>query len=139
MLFYIAQQYGPTPFLPEKDDPRLARVMQMTVFTEATFGAGMNTLMAAHFGAPDADKKNWSVRMQESQSQMALKFVEGILGDNAYLAGAHLTIADMAFATSLGVWKGALGKEIPAKLAAYRDRATDRPAYKRALAANGNQ
>lgn len=139
MMIYIAEKYGPTPFLPEKSDPRYARVIQMTVFAEATFGAGMNALMAAHFGAPEADKKNWSVRVQEEASANALRFAETILGGNDYLAGSELTIADMTFVTGLGVWKGALGKDIPEKFLAYRERSTARPAYARALAANGSK
>src|SRR5262245_62991859 len=38
MMLYLAQKYGPTPLLPGKDDPILARVLQMTVFAEATLG-----------------------------------------------------------------------------------------------------
>jgi glutathione S-transferase len=139
MMIYLAEKYGPTPLLPPKEDPRYARVIQMTVFSEATFGAGMNTLMMAHFGAPETDKKNWSVRMQEDASAAALRFAEEILGDNAYLAGDDLTIADMTLVTGFGMWKGVLGKDIPPKFLAYRERATARPAYQRAMTANGNK
>lgn len=136
MLLYVAAKYGPTPLLPEKDDPRFARVLQMTVFSEASFGAGMNVLMAAHFGAPEADKKNWSQRVQDQVSEKSLAFIEGVLGDQPYLAGADVTLADIAIATSLGVWVGALGKTLPDKLIAYRQRLADRPAYKRAREKN---
>jgi glutathione S-transferase len=132
MLFYVAQKYGPTPLLPGKDDPRLARVLQMTVFSEATFGAGMNTLMAAHFGAPEGDKRNWSVVGLEGRSAEALNFVERVLADNPYLAGVEPSLADLAITTSLGVWQGALGKPVSEKLKAYRDRLSARPAYQRA-------
>jgi glutathione S-transferase len=55
MLFYLAQRYGPTPLLPMQEPAVLARVLQMTVFAEATLGGRMNGLMVAHFGAPEAD------------------------------------------------------------------------------------
>ncbi|NWG53963.1 MAG: glutathione S-transferase family protein [Hydrogenophilaceae bacterium] len=134
-LLYIASRYGPTPLLPAASDPRFARVLQMVVFSEATFGAGTNTLMAAHFGAPDADKQNWSVRMQEQASLQALAFIEAKLAGADHLAG-DFSLADIAISTSLGVYKGALQKPLTPALDAYRDRLSQRPAYKRALAAN---
>ena len=63
-----------------------------------SLGAGMNTLMMAHFAAPDADKRNWSVGAQESRIEDGLTYVSGILGDNDYLAGDQFTIADIAVA-----------------------------------------
>lgn len=136
IMLYLAQRYGPTPLLPGKDEPALmAKVMQLTVLSEAMFGAGMNTLMEAHFGAPAEHKRNWSVGVTENRAGGALAFLEATLGDGDYLVGGRLTLADMALATGLGIWKGALGKEPPGRLAAWRDRVTDSETYQRALAA----
>jgi glutathione S-transferase len=133
MMLYLAQKYGPTPLLPEKDDPTLARVLQMTVFSEATLGGSMNALMAAHFGAPEADKRNWSARMTDARVEEAVGYVADMLGANPYLAGSSFTLADIALDTAFGMWVGALGKALPDKLAAYRARLQERPAYQRAL------
>jgi glutathione S-transferase len=38
---------------------------------------------------------------------------------------------------ALGIWKGALGKALPDRLVAYRERLAARPAYQRALKAHG--
>ena len=135
IMFYLAQKYGPTPLLPGKDDPAHARVLQMMVFSEATLGALLNTLLSAHFAAPEADKRNWTVRGQEARVEQAIGYVADILGDNPFLAGAHFTLADIAMSATLGLWKGALGKSLPAKLLAYRERLATRPAYERALKA----
>jgi glutathione S-transferase len=135
IMLYLAQKYGPTPLMPDKNDPAFAHVLQMMVFSEATIGAGMNTLMAAHFGAPEADKRNWSVRVVEAAVERAFAFAADKLGDNPYIAGKQFTLADMCISTGLGIWKGALNKTIPDKLAAYRDRLAERPAYQRALKA----
>ncbi|MBI1210281.1 MAG: glutathione S-transferase family protein [Alphaproteobacteria bacterium] len=132
MMLYLAERYGPTPLLPAKDDPTLARVLQMTVFGETTLGAQMNTLMAAHFMAPEADKKNWSVRGAEQRLDQAIAYVEGILADNPYLAGNAFTLADISVSTAFGMWKGALGKSLSDKLSAYRERLASRPAFQRA-------
>ena len=130
IMLFLAQKYGPTPLLPKE---HLARVLQITVFSEATFGAGLNTLMTAHFGAPDADKQNWSVRTLEQQLKNALGYIESLLGDRSFFAGDDLTLADIAITTSLGVYKGALGKPLSDRLVAYRERLAERATYKRAL------
>lgn len=139
IMLYLAQQYGPTPLLPGHGDARLARVLQMTVFGETSLGALLNPLMDAHFGAPDADKRNWSVLAMEKRVEQALSYVEGALGAAPYLAGAELTLADLCVSTTLGVWKGALGKPLPDAIVAYRERLGARPAYQRAREAASAQ
>jgi len=136
MMLYLAQRYGPTPLLPGKDDPTLGRVLQMTVFGEAAIGAEMNSLLAAHFAAPEADKRNWSVRTQEARIERAIAYAADMLGDGLCLAGADVTLADISVSCALGIWKGALGKPLPDKLVAYRERLAARPAYQRALKAH---
>lgn len=136
MMLYLAHKYGPTPLLPGKDDPTLARVLQMTVFSEATIGGPMNPLMAAHFGAPEADKRNWSVIATEARLEEAVRYVADMLGANPYLAGEDFTLADIAITTALGIWVGALGKSLPDRLVDYRERLATRPAYQRARKGN---
>jgi glutathione S-transferase len=136
MMVYLAQAYGPTPLLPTRDTSRMARVIELAVFAEATFGAGLNTLLTAHFAAPAEHQDNWSRRAQEHRTDQALHFIEEALGEYPFLTGIDLTLADMAIATGLGLWKGALGREIPERLETWRERLIARPAYQRALEAN---
>ena len=136
MMLYLAQRYGPTPLLPGNDDPTLGRVLQMTVFGEAAIGAEMNSILAAHFAAPEADKRNWSVRTQEARLERAIAYAADMLGDGPCLAGADVTLADISVSCALGIWKGALGKPLPDKLVAYRERLAARRAYQRALKAH---
>ncbi|XXX72806.1 glutathione S-transferase family protein [Sorangium sp. So ce134] len=134
MMLYLAQKYGPTPLLPDRDDPALARVLQMTVFGEAAIGAGVNALLTAHFGAPEADKRNWSVRAHEAGVERALRFAADLLGDRPFLAGERLTLADISVSTAIGIYRGALGKALPDELVAYQERIAARPALERARA-----
>ena len=134
IMLYLAERYGPTPLLPDRTDPALAGVLQLTIFSEATLGGRMNTLMEARFAAPDADKDNWSVRTLGNRMTHALGYLSDLLGDQPYLAGDHLTLADIANVTALGMWRGALDGQAPANLAAWRDRLAERPAYQRAQA-----
>lgn len=132
MMLYLAQKYGPTPLLPGKDDPSFARVLQMTVFGEATIGAGINPLLGAHFVAPEADKRNWSVLWQEARVAEALRYAADMLGPNPFLAGASFTLADISVSCALGIWRGALGHALSDQLSAYQERIAARPAYQRA-------
>lgn len=133
MLIHLAQRYGPTPLLPPPADPAHGRAIQMTVFSEATLGAGLNVLMAARFAAPDADKENWSVKFQRDRNDSALAYAEGVMAGDAYFAGSAFTIADIAMATALTMRRGALGAEVPPGLAPWLERVLARPAYTRAV------
>ena len=132
MMLYLAQKYGPTPLLPGKDDPALARVLQMTVFGETAIGMNLNPMLEARFVAPEKEKRNWSVVSQQARVERAIRFAEDMLGDNSFLAGANFTLADISVSTALGIWRGAYNGAIPEKLVAYRERLAARPAYQRA-------
>jgi glutathione S-transferase len=133
MMLYLAHKYGPTPLLPGSGDPTFARVLQMTVFGEATIGMGLNPIVEARFAAPDADKRNWSVCTQEARVDKAVRYTTEVLGDSPFLAGADLTLADISVAPVLAMWTGALGHTLPDTLVAYRERLAARPAYQRAF------
>jgi glutathione S-transferase len=132
IMLYLAERYGPTPLLPVKNDPAFARVLQMTVFGEASIGAGFNPLLAAKFMAPDADKTNWSVRTGEARVEQFVGYVCDVLGGRDFLVGDGLTLADICVCTALGIWRGALDKVLPERLSAYQERLQARPAYQRA-------
>src|SRR4029450_7812879 len=116
IMLYLAQRYGPTPLLPGKDDLSLARVLQLTVFGEATLGAAMDPLLAARYVAPEADKRNWSVRSQEARVERALRYVAGQLGAGPFLAGQGLTLADISVGCALQIWCGGLAGALPDSL-----------------------
>jgi glutathione S-transferase len=132
MMHYLAQHYGPTPLLAAIDGAQLARLLQLTEFGEATLGAGLNPLLIARFAAPDADKRSWLVLALEGRVADAVRFVATLLGEQAYLVGERLTLADLSVSPMLGIWRGALQQELPGNLAAYLERVSSRPAYGRA-------
>jgi glutathione S-transferase len=133
IMLYIVQRYGPTPLLPSDSAP-MARCLQLTVFGETEIGMNLNPLLAARFGAPEADKRNWSVVGIEQQVTRAVKYANALVRDRPYLVGSDLTLADISVSCALGIWQGALGGEIPDRLAAYQKRLRERPAYQRARA-----
>lgn len=134
MLFYLAERYGPTPLLPGKDDPTYPHVLNVTIFSEATLGAGMNPLLATVFSAPEDKKESWLKDYMEGRCQTNLHYAEELLGTGSYVAGERFTIADIALAMSLGMWTGAvLRKSVSERLAQYQARLAERPALQRAL------
>ncbi len=136
IMLYLAQAHGPTPLLPGAGDPALARVLELTVFAEASIGACMNPLLAAHFAAPAEHKRNWSVENLEARAERQVGHLSRRLGDRPWFVGQDLTLADIAIETALVMWQGPLTKAAPPNLAAWRTRLAHRPAYQRAIAAH---
>jgi glutathione S-transferase len=137
MMFYIAQKYGPTDALPAVHDERFAKVLQFTLFGEASLSSLMTPLLTVRFGAPDDQKRNWSAVGIESRLKGAIDRIADELDDREFLVGSGLTLADISVVTALRIWGRGVGQELPATLLAYCERLQRRPACVRALAAHG--
>jgi glutathione S-transferase len=134
IMLYIAQHYGPTPLLPT-DNPELhAKCLQLTLFGETEIGMNLNPLLAAHFMASGADKRNWSIIGIEQRLKRAIAYAETLIGNNSYIVGDALTLADISVSCGLGIWQGALNGVLPEGLASYQEGLRSRPAYQRARA-----
>src|SRR5262249_48112721 len=98
MLFYLAEKYGPTPLLPDKNDPIYPHVLNVTIFSEATLAAGMNPLLATIFSAPEDKKESWLKDYMEGRCEANLAYAEELLGRGPCVAGERFTIADISLA-----------------------------------------
>ena len=134
MMIYIAQKYGPTELLPPLNDERFVGVLQFTLFGEASLSSYMTPLLAARYGAPENQKRNWSTIGIESRLKGVIEKIADELGDREFLVGSDLTLADISVATALRIWKRGLGQDLPATLMGYCERLQERPACKRAVA-----
>jgi glutathione S-transferase len=137
MMLYIAQKYGPTPLLPPPADPAFARVLQMTVFGEATIGMYGNMLVSAKFFAPEGHKDNWSVGYARDKMLKGFAFAAGMLEHGPYVAGDAFTLADISVGYGVGIARSPMldmESALPAAIIAYHDRLLARPAYARAAA-----
>ena len=110
---------------------RLARCLQWTLFGETEIGMSLNPLLAAHFGAAETDKRNWSVIGLEQRLQRAINHTDQAIRDNDYLVGRSLTLADISVSCGLSIWQGAFRGKLPPKLSEYQGRLKARPAYQR--------
>src|SRR6202012_3167107 len=94
MLLYVAQKYGRSAELPPVNDGRYARVLQFTLLGEAALSSPMTPLLAARFGAPSDQKRNWSVVGIESRINRVLERLADELGDRDFIVGDKLSLAD---------------------------------------------
>jgi glutathione S-transferase len=132
MLLYLAERYGPSPLLPAKGDPHFARVLQMTVFGEATLGASLSALLIDHFVVPENDQHGPLTQVIQGRIEQQVSYVDVVLGGGPFLAGENFTIADISVSYALGLWRGLLKKAVSERLSTYLERTTSRPAYERA-------
>jgi len=100
MLFYVAQQYD---MLLSNGDSRQTKVLQFTLFGEATLASPMSPLLAERFGAPTDQKRNWSAVGIESRLKSNIACLSDQLGDREFLVGVSLTLADISVVTALRI------------------------------------
>jgi glutathione S-transferase len=135
MILYLTQKYGPTPLMPEAD-PERAEALQWTAFGEASLGAYLNPLLMTRYGgAPDAERRNWTVTATEGQVRRCIAPLADRLADHDFLVGDGLTLADISVVTALQIWRGGLGGALPEILTRYIDRRAESETYRRAAAA----
>ena len=139
IMLYVAQKYGPTDLLSGAGDEDFAKLLQFTVFGEASLSSPMNPLLAARFGAPDDQKRNWSAVGVESRLKGAIDRLGDEVGERAFLVGSGLTLADISVVTALRIWTRGLAHDLPERLRIYCDRLQDRPACKRAVLAHSRR
>jgi glutathione S-transferase len=136
MMFYLAQKYGPTATLPKVDDDRFAKVLQFTLLGEASLSSLMTPLLAARFGAPNDQRRNWSAVGIESRLKGIIDRIGDELAGREFLVGSSLTLADISVATALRIWSRGVGQDLAARLQTYCERLQGRSACKRAMAAH---
>src|SRR6201996_6520845 len=133
MLLYVAQKYGRSDTLPPVNDGRYARVLQFTLFGEAALSSPMTPLLAARFGAPNDQKRNWSAVGIEARIKATIEQLTGELGSREFIVGDALSLADISVATALRIWGRGLGQDILAPLRGYCERLQERSAFRRAI------
>jgi glutathione S-transferase len=130
ILLHIAEKHE--ALLPRDEQARCSAVSWLFAALNSVEPALMMEVMFALFHAD----KPWSGEALETVKPFArqrLKRVADALGNREWLAG-EFSIADIAMSTVINIDMAGLVEEQPA-LAAYRERAFARPAYKRALQA----
>jgi glutathione S-transferase len=135
MMIYIMAKYGPTDLAVKPDETGYADYLQFLLFGEAGLAAYGNPLVATRFLAPEDQKQNFTAGYLKDAIIKRLAWVGECLGDKPYVAADRFTSADISVAYIVTAAKfAALEDDIPARMRAYYDNLSQRPAFKRAAA-----
>ncbi|MBY0613520.1 MAG: glutathione S-transferase family protein [Beijerinckiaceae bacterium] len=135
ILLYIAEKSQ--KLLPEEPQARHRAVQWMIAALNSIEPSQVNFFLA---DIPFADQE-WAKLRRSGAYDFArhrLNWLSKALGDKPYLDGDTFTAADLMMATVLRINAHSDLVEANANLAAYLDRCTQRPAFKRALGGQMN-
>jgi glutathione S-transferase len=124
ILLYVADKFPQTKLAPPPTDPRRGRFLQWLMFSPSTIEPVM---MEKRTGAtPNSFQAGWG------DYDRAMAALENAMKPGPWLLGNDFTAADLFIASSLnfGMMFGMIDKRPP--FVAFVERATARPAFKRA-------
>jgi glutathione S-transferase len=133
IMEYLMGRYGPTPVAPAPQDPAFPLYQQFLHLGEAGLATAAFFVLGARVFAPDSERNNWSASQALGVFESRLRLVTRQLARTPFVAGNAFTAADISVVYALNLAR--IGASIPLAEPeqAYIARATDRPAYRRAL------
>ncbi|MFO1012619.1 MAG: glutathione S-transferase family protein [Caulobacteraceae bacterium] len=133
IMEYLMARYGPTPLCPAPAAPDFPAYQQFLHLGEAGLATLMMLPIVSSFIAPESERNNWGAQFSKQWVEKRLRLVRRQLDHAPYMAGEAFTAADIsvAYALHLGRKTGVI--QLNTAEDAYLTRATDRPAFKRAL------
>ena len=135
ILQYLADRYGPTDLAVKPDEEAYADYLQFLFFGEAGLAAPMNAVVGTRFFGPEDAQNNFTVGMVIEGFMRRLRLVDRQLQTHDFLAGDRFTMADISVGWTVGIaLMLGLTPDMPKSVVDYRERLTQRPAYKRAAA-----
>ncbi|MGH7119325.1 MAG: glutathione S-transferase family protein [Acetobacteraceae bacterium] len=134
ILEYLGAKYGPTPLAPVVGDPAYPAYLSFLHFGEASLSGPLNIALASRFFAPDDQKQTWGGQFAVDLFVRKAAAMVGPLGRHEYIAGDHVTAADIScgYAAGFGLFLGVEDQLDPATRDYYQ-RLTERPAFQRAM------
>lgn len=133
IMQYLLAKHGPSPLAVTVNEKDFPAYLQFLEFGEAGLIAMGNAYVATRFRAPEDQKQNWTVDYVVEAMRQRIGVVAARLQDQDYMAAGRFTAADISVGWSLMIAKyfGVVESFEP-KVAAYLERVTSRPAYKKA-------
>jgi len=136
MIQYLASRYGPTPLAPAPEAANYPLYLQFLHFGEASLCGPLNVVVATRFGAPEEHKANWGAQAAADMCVKRTALAVQQLAKTPHMAGQDFTAADISVGYGLHVMGLlGLGDRLDPSLKDYLARVSERPAFKRALAA----
>ncbi len=134
IMQYLMAKYGPTELAVTASEKDFAPYLQFLEFGESGLCAIGNAFVATRFQAPEDKRDNWTLTYVVSAINKRMKIVQARLdAGNEYMAAGRFTAADISVGWAIGIAKYfGIVTEFAPSVAAYHDRVTSRPAYKKA-------
>lgn len=133
IMEYLMARYGPTPLALAPDDPEFPNYQQFLHLGEAGLATLMMPVVVSNFLAPEAERDSWAAAWCLNSVEKRLDLVRRRLGQVPYLAGESFTAADISVVFALDLGQRTCGIALGEAEQAYLARATDRPAFRRAM------
>lgn len=130
---YLSAQYGAGTLWPENPVQR-AQVDKWMVWSSSTLFPALLGLFINLVRMPDAQKNQNVIDRALKQATAAYKFLEGQMGDRKFMAGDHLTMADLIGGVTLYRWYDMdIDRPVLPKVRAWYDRLCERDAYRKTV------
>ena len=133
IVLYLAEKYGQGGLLPETGTPESALHHKWISFIISELEQPLWTMGKHKFALPEAQRLPAILPVAKWEFDKAAALAEKWLPESEFLLGEQFTVADILLGHTL-LWATRFEQDIPAKLTAYRDRVTQRPAMARGLA-----
>lgn len=131
IMSYLLGRYGPSPLgrLPGEAD--FGTYLQWLEFGEAGFANYASMIVALKFYFQDKDGDGAILAWIRSETKKALRFLDARLDGRDYVLDDGFSAADISLGYALSLVY-TVGEEalVPARVAAYWERLTSRPAWK---------
>ncbi|MEA3048411.1 MAG: glutathione S-transferase [Sphingomonadales bacterium] len=135
ILEYLGARYGPTPLVPEQDDPGWPTYLSFLHFGEASLAAPLNVTIASRFSAREDQKQNWGAQFAIDLFVRKSAALIHPLRHHPYVAGDIFTAADISCAYPLGLaFMLGVEDQLDPVLLNYLARIRERPAFQVASA-----
>ncbi|MDA5557848.1 glutathione S-transferase family protein [Shimia sp. MMG029] len=139
ILEYLAETHPEAGLGVAIGSPTRARYLQLMHFAE-TQAAQIEQLNMQHVFLRDpAMASVTTMKLNTKRLQLTMRALEGMLEESGYLLPTGFSAADIMFGLNLRLARYYVHLEDYPKVLAYRDRLIERPAYKAALAKDGEQ
>lgn len=133
ILEYLLARYGPSPLVPDPQDPAFAAYQQFLHLGEAGLAGFVFIAVMTSIVAPETERDNWSAREAIKLFNARRKLVARQLDHAPYMAGESFTAADISVTYALEFAYRTGNAELTEAERAYLRRCTARPAYARAM------
>ena len=133
---YLATRYGPTPLAVAPDEPDFGLYLNWLHFGEATLTFPQTIVLRYSRLEPPERRLPQAVEDYTRWFLGRLRAIEAALADRDFLCAGRFTVADISVGYALMLTGFIdLDKSMPATVAAYWQRLSQRDGFKRALAA----